>query len=354
MSRITAISLFSGAGGLDLGFEGAGYEIVFANECDKNAASTWRNNRPQNYIVMHEGDIKDYLQEITSYSNIDIIIGGPPCQGFSAAGKMNENDPRNEYIKLYMDIVKQVMPQVFVLENVGAIANHQKWEKIRQYLKAKAYRLGYSYSFKVHDVSDYGVPERRSRLLFVGVLKHRGNANLFDRELASRKVTPSSLRATLVSVGKFGTDANPNTSPAVTQIAKNPVLRGNAYTGMLFNGSGRPVNLDGLSQTLTASMGGNNTPLIDQVALEQGHGQTWFDELFHMIQSGRDLSNIDVPPYIRRMTICEAAAIQGFPPSYEFSGSNCSQYKQIGNAVPVTFAFHVAEAVKTAYFDNLS
>ena len=91
MEKMTAISLFSGAGGLDVGFERAGFETVFANEFDHDAAEAWRANRPQSANVMVEGDIHDHIGELTKYKGVDVLFGGPPCQGFSVAGKMDNS-----------------------------------------------------------------------------------------------------------------------------------------------------------------------------------------------------------------------------------------------------------------------
>ena len=143
----TAISLFAGAGGLDIGFERAGFEIVFANELDVDAANTWRANRP-NCDAMNQGDIGDYIESLKAYKGTTVVFGGPPCQGFSVAGKMNPSDPRSKLIWSFLDVVESVQPKAFVIENVRALGSLKKWESVRNGIIKRAGELGYSCDFK--------------------------------------------------------------------------------------------------------------------------------------------------------------------------------------------------------------
>ena len=121
-----AISLFAGAGGLDTGFEKAGFDIIWANEIDHDAAATWKANRAH-ADVMHEGDIADRLSSLSAYRGADIVFGGPPCQGFSVAGKMDASDPRSELIFTFLSAVELVRPRFFVMENVAALGRLDRW-----------------------------------------------------------------------------------------------------------------------------------------------------------------------------------------------------------------------------------
>lgn len=251
-----AISLFSGAGGLDLGFEKAGFDIVYANELNVASAATWKANRRRNEGAMHQGDIAAKMDEIELLQDIDVVFGGPPCQGFSIAGKMQEDDPRNQLVHIFMTVVERVRPRVFVMENVKALGVHPKWEKTRSSLLQKAEQLGYDADYAVFQVADYGVSENRERVLFVGVDSSKGSSSVFFDSIEQHKCSPPSLREVFGKVGAYGTDANPASSTAKVTVAKKPVLRGSAYSGMLVNGAGRPLNLEAVSPTLTASMGG--------------------------------------------------------------------------------------------------
>ena len=128
-----AISLFSGAGGLDIGFEKAGFQIVLSNELDHDAACTWRANRPKSSASMRECDIKQLLPELIQYQDkIDVLFGGPPCQGFSVAGKMDPNDSRSELIFTFLKAVEIVKPTFFVMENVKGMQSVAEQVKVSE------------------------------------------------------------------------------------------------------------------------------------------------------------------------------------------------------------------------------
>lgn len=349
-----AISLFSGAGGLDIGFEKAGFQIVLSNELDHDAACTWRANRPKSSASMRECDIKQLLPELIQYQDkIDVLFGGPPCQGFSVAGKMDPNDSRSELIFTFLKAVEIVKPTFFVMENVKALGSLEKWASVRNKYLAQAEALGYSVKYSVFRTSDYGVPQKRDRVIFIGA-KYQ-DPSLFFNEIQGMTCPAPTAREVLLSVGKFNTPQNPNTCVANITLAKNPIMRKSPYAGMLVNGAGRPLDLNGLPQTLPASMGGNKTPIIDQYSLENENLSNWF-ELYHKkIVAGECMpATIDIPNYIRRLTLKEAAAIQTFPQGYIFCGAKNKQYRQIGNAVPSLFAYKVAKAMCIAYPKDLS
>lgn len=348
---LKAVSLFSGAGGLDVGFERAGYQTIWANEFDHDAACAWKMNRSNNAGVMVEGDINDHLGELSELAGkVDIVFGGPPCQGFSVAGKMNPDDERSTLVWSFMDAVKIIQPKVFVIENVAALARLSKWKPVREGIVSRAHELGYELTYRVHLASDYGVPENRERVIFVGVRCGYGDVeSLYDALKAYRK-QPAVLRDVLVSVGSYGSDANPQTCTSHISLAKAPVMRRSPYAGMLVNGAGRPMNLDGTAPTLPASMGGNKTPIVDQKALEEGC-ENWFVG-YHRRLINRETApeKEAVPKYVRRLTLAEAAAIQTFPKGYIFCGRKTKQYRQIGNAVPCGLAEAIARAVYDSFF----
>ena len=350
---MTAISLFSGAGGLDVGFERAGFETVFANEFDPDAAEAWRANRPQSANVMVEGDIHDHIGELTKFKGVDVLFGGPPCQGFSVAGKMDPNDARSQLVWIFMDAVEIVHPKVFVMENVAALGTLDKWKSVRDGIVERGQTLGYSVSYKVHHTPDYGVPENRDRIIIIGVSNEMGDTTRFYDKLSLFKSSPMTAREVILSAGKFGTNDNPQTCTANVTLASRPVMRRSPYAGMLVNGAGRPIDLNGIAPTLPASMGGNKTPIVDEVSLHDAGIPNWF-ETYHagLISGTIKPGEMSVPATIRRLTIKECAAIQTFPAGYLFSGKKTKQYKQIGNAVPCKFAEAVAMSVRIAYMED--
>ena len=350
---LTSVSLFSGAGGLDVGFESAGFETLYANEFDHDAAEAWRANRPNTAHVMVEGDINEHLSDLEAYQGVDVLFGGPPCQGFSVAGKMDPNDERSQLVWRFMDAVEIIKPKVFVMENVAALGRLAKWQGVRKGILSRATDLGYHASFEVHHTPDFGVPENRDRIIFIGVRSDVGTDARFYDELKTHRATPVTAREVIASAGRYGTDANPQTCTANVTLATHPVMRRSPYAGMLVNGAGRPIDLDGIAPTLPASMGGNKTPIVDEVALHDASMPNWF-ETYHagLIDGTVTPQSTSVPPSVRRLTIKECAAIQTFPEGYVFGGHKTKQYKQIGNAVPCRFAAAVAVAVRDAYLGD--
>jgi DNA-cytosine methyltransferase len=178
------LDLFSGSGGLSLGFEMAGFKIVAANDNFKDACKTYEANHPN--TIMVEGDItsKDVKKKLYSEiknKKIDIIVGGPPCQGFSYAGKRLIDDPRNFLYKEFVSIVDEIKPKVFVLENVEGILT-SNGGKTYLSIKENFENLGYKvHGEKLHAV-EYGVPQKRKRVIIIGVKK--GNPeNCFPKKL---------------------------------------------------------------------------------------------------------------------------------------------------------------------------
>ena len=135
-----SISLFSGAGGMDVGFAKAGFEPVWANDIDKDACETYRLNHGD---VIRHGCIEGWMHELDNIKGIDCVFGGPPCQGFSVAGKMDLNDPRSQLVMSFMEVVRRTKPKIFVMENVKALALLSKFESFRDDLKQKAKEYGY-------------------------------------------------------------------------------------------------------------------------------------------------------------------------------------------------------------------
>ena len=344
---IKGISLFSGAGGMDVGFAAAGVDIVVANELNKDAADTYAANHQT--LKLLRGDIRDYIKELSQYTGIDIVFGGPPCQGFSVAGKMDPNDERSQLIWRYLDVIEAVQPKLFVMENVKALGCLEKWTPIRDaYLKRTA-TLGYTCNYVVLNSADFGVPQKRERVFFIGC-RGEQNFSIFLNELEKYKAMPQSLRELLGQLPEAGTDKHPLTCTARITLASNPVMRKSPYAGMIFNGLGRPMNLDSVSATLPASMGGNKTPIIDSRLLEDKDAEDWVKTYHAGLSDGSITPAFKLAPsFLRRLTIMESSRIQTFPPHYDFKGSKSSIYTQIGNAVPCKLAEAVAKSAIAAY-----
>ncbi|TGK94064.1 DNA cytosine methyltransferase [Leptospira brenneri] len=340
-----AVSLFSGAGGMDVGFSRAGFEIVFANDFDPIACKTYTYNHNSEIKV---GDINNFFGDLSNLAGkVDLVFGGPPCQGFSVAGKMDPNDPRSKLLWSYLDVVSLVQPSVFVCENVKALGALEKWKDVRFEFLKRASKLGYETSFIILNSQDFNVPQSRERVFFIGV-KGSNQFNLEQLFSKYKKKSPS-VKEMISGLGKPGNDTHLNTCNAVITLASNPVLRKSPYAGMLFNGLGRPVKLNGYCSTLPASMGGNKTPIIDEAELYEGEG-SWVEAYHKKLMAGELPPEFkEAPKRLRRLTLKEAIIIQTFPLDYRFAGGNSAIYRQIGNAVPC----NLAEAVGKVASDLL-
>ncbi len=332
------VSLYAGAGGLDLGFVKAGFRPVWTNEIDRHAASTYHQLIGR-YVPghrVHVGDIRDQVPP--RKGSADLVVGGPPCQGFSIAGHMNPNDPRSAHVWDFLDMVDHVQPTLFVMENVKALATNPKWRELRDALDRRAKAGGYRTELLVLNASHFGVPQRRERMFWVG---------LRDLDLCSPRRTsvrtPPTLREALLKLPAIGQPGNSSVCTAVITPARRPVLRPSPYAGMLFNGHGRPLDVDAPAPTLWASMGGNRTHIIDQRQLDERETPWILGYHRRLMRGGNPVTR--VPKRLRRLTVEEAAAAQSFPPDVKWYGSQTAQYRQIGNAVPPKLALHVARAI---------
>lgn len=341
MAKRTVVSLFTGAGGLDIGFSQAGFQTVWANEISVDACATFELHHGGEIIRC--GDLHDHIDELDNVAAPDVLVGGPPCQGFSVAGYMDLNDPRSELVFTYMDALRRLTPKAFVLENVKALAALAKFRPIRERLMREARAAGYQVDLFIVRASDYGVPQARERMLLVGF--RDGSPADFWAHLQTQREAAPTLREAIAHLGPAGSLTNARVCKAKVTVAKRPIMRSSPYAGMLFNGQGRPLDPEGYASTLPASMGGNRTPIVDEEQL-YGDGYAWVKDYHAGLRSGgKPLAQKFAPNRLRRLTIDEAAAIQTFPANYKFVGRSSSIYSQIGNAVPCELARRVGTSI---------
>lgn len=340
----TAVSLFSGAGGMDVGFEQAGIKVLFANEIDKIAAKTFEKNHPDTKLIVD--DINNIYSILEIYKDTDIVFGGPPCQGFSVIGKMDPNDFRNQLIWSFLKAVEIIQPKAFVMENVKALAVISKWKDIREKFLIKAKNLGYGCIPFIVNAADYGTPQKRERVFFVGFKDKHHFGETFLKLLEQQKCTAPTIRELFSDLGPAGTEKNPKTCNAKITFAERPVMRKIPYDCLMFNGIGRPIDPDGYSRTITASQGGNMTLIVDEEYLHNPYANNWIQEYYDKLVSKEIVPKFaEAPSRLRRLTINETRRIQTFPDNYEFCGAKTNVYRQIGNAVPCNMAKAVASAV---------
>jgi len=340
-----AVSLFSGAGGMDRGFEDAGFRTVLACEMNASAADTWRRNFKGS---MHQGDVRLLLPQ-TEPGMAEILFGGPPCQGYSVAGKMDPHDPRSALVFSFLEAVGRIRPAAFVMENVDALARLEKWRGTLADIRGSAAAIGYSTFVAILDAADFGVPQSRKRMFAWGsrTLSENDLAAAVERGLAPLRQPRRTAREVFMAFGPAGTERNPLGSTAMINFAKSPILRPSPYAGMLFNGAGRPVNPDAPAPTMSASAGGNKTHIADERQLF-GDGTSFAAEYRKRLGEGLPPMKGRAPEYMRRLTLRESSAFQTFPETFVFEGSQSSVYRQIGNAVPCLLARAAAMAARSA------
>lgn len=353
---LSFVSLYSGCGGMDLGFAKAGFSPVWANDIDPDAVSTYnrlsevqdpewadaaRKFRGHRAVC---GDVRVAAEGLAE-GMADLVIGGPPCQGFSVAGRMDPNDPRSRHVFDFLGLVNRIKPRAFVMENVAALARNKRWNEIIRSLQERATQ-DYRVTLVVLNASHWGVPQARERMFLVGVPQDGPDFILPDPPTVA---TPPTVREALMSLPPAGTPGNDSYCTAVITLAKKPVLRRSPYAGMLFNGQGRPMNLDAPAPTLPATMGGNRTPIVDEGHMT-GISDPWVVDyhrgLFH--EGNEPLPILPSHAPLRRITVEEAAVIQTFPRDTPWQGKQSARFRQIGNAVPPLLAYAVAKAVRAS------
>jgi DNA (cytosine-5)-methyltransferase 1 len=337
-SPYSVVSLYSGAGGLDAGFELASFEVEWAIDSDAFAVRSYNANLRNPRAVC--GDVLTVPPPEGLAP--DVVIGGPPCQGFSVIGRMDPDDPRSQHVEHFLDIVEALQPRAFVMENVKALGENPRWAPIRHLLLARAERLGYECKLFILNAADYGVPQARERMFLIGL-----QDEVPKRPRVTSAGSPPTVRESLSRLPHVGEPGNDGICSARVIPAKRPIMRPSPFRGsLLFNGSGRPLELDAPAKTLPASMGGNATPIVDQDELDHGAEPwaAWYHR--HLSQGGRPRTR--APRRMRRITVQEAAALQTFPATWALHGPQVAQYRQVGNAVPPDLARAVAATVRDA------
>lgn len=322
------ISLFSGCGGLDLGFEKAGFEIPVANEFDKSIWATFEANHPKTKLI--KGDIRN-IKEEDFPDEIDGIIGGPPCQSWSEAGSLRGiEDDRGKLFYDYIRILKKKQPKFFLAENVSGMLSNRHSEAVKN-IVAMFEKCEYNISINLVNAKDFGVAQERKRVFYIGFRKDL-NINFTFPEGSTkddkRKITLYDVIA----------DLQKTAVPSGEKNYKNPnAVNNNEYfTGAystIFMSRNRVKNWD--EQGFTVQASGRQCQLHPQAP--------------KMIKFGKnDCRFVEGKENLyRRMTVREVARIQGFPDDFKFIYDKVDTgYKMIGNAVPVNLAYEIAISIK--------
>ena len=332
------IDLFCGIGGLSLGFEQAGFEVVSAIDMWSDAIKTYNHNRTDKVAKVEtvEQFNEEDLPKLVKEHHITGIIGGPPCQGFSTVGKREIDDPRNQMYLEFYKAVKTAMPDFFVIENVRGMLTLNKGAFVKDLIERFGENgLGYTINYKLVNAADYGVPQNRYRVFYVGI---KGKRFEF----------PDALPTQLTAKDGIG-DLENSTNEQYGSAAQNE------YQKLMRGECLHPINQDYTAhspQTIaTISMipdGGNIKSLPPEYWQIRKYNKA-FERMgtfkpSNTIDTGhRNYFHYSEP---RIPTVRESARIQSFPDCFEILGTRGSQYKQVGNAVPPMLAKVIAEEIK--------
>lgn len=323
------ISLFSGCGGLDLGFERAGFEIPVANEFDPTIWDTFKANHPKTKLI--EGDIRK-IKEEDFPDEIDGIIGGPPCQSWSEAGSLRGiEDSRGKLFYEYIRILKSKQPKFFLAENVSGMLANRHSEAVKNIIETFK-ESGYNVSITLVNAKDYGVAQERKRVFYIGFRR--------DLDIDFKFPKGSTRHGNKLTLRDIIWDLQFSVVPAGAKNYHNPeAINNNEYfTGSystIFMSRNRVKDWD--EQAFTVQASGRQCQIHPQAP-----------KMKFISQNKREFVKGKEHLY-RRMSIREIARVQGFPDSFKFIYKNTDDaYKMIGNAVPVNLAYEVAVAIKNA------
>ena len=353
MPAMTMIDLFAGVGGLSLGFEREGFKVVLANEYDPSIAEAYIKNRDNPNMIVADIRKLPVHETFGAYKGkVTVIVGGPPCQGYSQKGQRKTiHDERNFLFRYYVDVVREVEPEYFVMENVPNLLTSEGGF-FKNELISLFENLGYTVNADILCASDYGVPQDRRRAFVIGKKgkgnivamppKHKVHTTIWDaisdlnflnsgegeNERAYR-IEPQSeyqkllRRGSKVLTGHVSTN---HSKVALERMAMIPPKGGKEYlppehlTKSIYSGTWERMDAEDVSVTITTRF---DTPA-----------------------SGKFTH-----PYLNRaITVREAARIQSFPDTFRFYGTKTSQMKQVGNAVPPLLAQCVAQAIVSDMF----
>lgn len=331
----TFIDLFAGAGGLSKGLEQAGFRLVAATDWDHWSCETLRVNHKD--IAIKEGDIaeidlEDFSKQI-GIKTVDLIVGGPPCQGFSQLGKRMEDDPRNQLWREFMNFVAFFKPKLFLMENVPQLLTSEEFKKIKELAEDS----GYEVKEKVLHAVEYGVPQKRKRAIIlgskIGTPKHPspthidpGNFDLLNRGLKPWATVKNAIGD--LPLEPTGKDWHIGRNPLPFSIKRYKSI---PPGGNRFN---LPAEL---TPNCWKRKKTGSTDVFGR--LEWDKPSLTIRTEFFKPEKGRYLH----PQAHRPITIREAARLQTFPDDYVFVGSNVQVAKQIGNAVPCLLAYAVGK-----------
>ena len=343
MSTLNVLDLFCGAGGLSYGFECAGFDILLGIDNDAKALETFELNHKGSKSIC--GDItqityEDHIKPLLDGKQIDVIIGGPPCQGMSLSGPREFDDPRNKLYLSYIRLVKEIQPKAFVIENVPGLVGLFGGQ-IKDSIIEKFTEMGYHIEYKILCSSDYGVPQSRKRVVFVGTKVGSFEYPAINPNVVTCSMALSDLPALEDELGE--------------EVSEYATLPQNHYQQLMRRRSDVVLNHVAASHSDKVKKiialvpdGGNYKNLPEEYRKSRNFHVAWT-----RFASNKPAPTIDTGhrhhfhyKYNRVPTVRECARLQSFPDDFKFLGNKTQQFRQVGNAVPPLMAQAIAEQVK--------
>ena len=395
MNKLNYIDLFSGVGGISLGLKMAGFENIFSNEYDSEIANSYSKNFPSHKMINEDINSIDFKEIKTSLgiceNSVDLIVGGPPCQGFSMANRKRiDEDPRNLLFTKFHKAVKIIKPRCFLIENVMGMSSEtvnlrSKEFVIRENLIDYFKNIGYSIKFTSFKSEEHGVPQIRRRIMVIGtridnkktLLNQNKIGNLTKRYYSKNELNKidnnqfelfgeledTNLKHPTTVWESISDLPSLDQKNEVSEYFTNPL---NEYQKNLRNGSTRlfnhkktPHSKEAVERIVLIKQGENFTSLPDNLRTKSVHsgayGRLDANGLSPTITTRFDTPSTGrvIHPFEHRcLTVREAARIQSFPDNFIFHGSRTSQGKQVGNAVPPLVAKEIGEMFKRDFFNG--
>ena len=341
---MNVIDLFSGCGGLSRGFIDAGCKVILGIDNDQAALNTFEKNHDGAVGLnadLADESIFETVQKIVGNKPVDLIVGGPPCQGFSLTGPRNFDDTRNSLYLSFIKMVEIYHPKGFIIENVPGMATLYKGE-VKKEIFRRFGALGYNIDAKVLCAADYAVPQMRKRLVFIGIQKRYGKVSFPEPVL-----TPENYISSRDAISDLpaltddpGTDTSLYSSSPATQY-QSDMRKG----GSILHNHVATVHTDLVKNTIAlVPNGGNYKDLPPGVGESRNFHMAWTrcdaNKPSRTIDTGH--RNYFHYKYNRIPTVRENARLQSFPDDFVFTGTKTQQYRQVGNAVPPRLGYYLA------------
>jgi DNA (cytosine-5)-methyltransferase 1 len=323
--ELNYIDLFSGAGGMSLGFDQGGFNNIFSVDIEPRFCETYKTNFPKHNLI--QKDISklsnEEIKSIITDQTIDVIIGGPPCQGFSMAGNIGRkfiDDSRNQLFREFARVVEIVQPSYFVMENVARLFTHNKGETKKEIIELFK-KMNYNVDCKVVNTADFGIPQVRNRVLFIG--NRISNNIVFPTKTIDK---PISIKEAIDKLPKLKSGEKSKIPNHISMKHSEQMLEKMKYV----------------------SDGGNRNEIPELIRPKSGDVRKYirYKSTEPAVCVTGDMRKIFHYSQNRALTVRELATLQTFPLDFIFKGSTISQQQQVGNSVPPILAKEIALTIK--------